>query len=181
MQQRREDRRASLTRVRSCRYTIVVVFPNLIVAGVPRAGTTALFRYLTSHPQVCGSDFKETCYFVDPGYWSEDQFQRSLPNVRSHGLDAYQAYFDRCEQRGQAARIVVDASPDFVYQDSAVEMIPLVPSAPLVVFVVRNPADRLLSLYRFALGNQARLPEGTTFAQFIVMLRQQDPEAAAWA
>ena len=55
-------------------------------------------------------------------------------------------------------------------------MIPLVPSAPLVVFVVRNPADRLLSLYRFALGNQARLPEGTTFAQFIVMLRQQDPK-----
>ena len=37
--------------------------PNLVIAGVPKAGTTSLFNYLAQHPDICPSDVKETRYF----------------------------------------------------------------------------------------------------------------------
>jgi hypothetical protein len=37
--------------------------PNLLLAGVPKAGTTSLFRYLEQHPDICSSSDKEIGYF----------------------------------------------------------------------------------------------------------------------
>src|SRR3954447_19600184 len=36
---------------------------DLVIAGVPKAATGSLFAYLAQHPDVCGSDLKETGYF----------------------------------------------------------------------------------------------------------------------
>lgn len=36
---------------------------NLIIAGFGKAGTTSLFEYLSSHPDICGSAVKETKFF----------------------------------------------------------------------------------------------------------------------
>ncbi len=38
--------------------------PNLIIAGVGKAGTTSLFWYLSQHPGICASDVKEIQYFT---------------------------------------------------------------------------------------------------------------------
>src|SRR5688500_8554449 len=37
--------------------------PNLIIAGVPKGGTTSLFRYLAQHPDICAARNKELRYF----------------------------------------------------------------------------------------------------------------------
>ena len=37
---------------------------NLIVAGVSKCGSTSLFSYLAAHPDVCGSNVKETQFFM---------------------------------------------------------------------------------------------------------------------
>lgn len=38
--------------------------PNLLVAGVKKAGTTSLFDYLGRHPEVCPADVKAINYFT---------------------------------------------------------------------------------------------------------------------
>src|SRR5258705_1172785 len=38
-------------------------FPNFFIAGVPKAGTTALYHYLRQHPQIYMSPHKEPTYF----------------------------------------------------------------------------------------------------------------------
>lgn len=38
--------------------------PNLLIAGVPKAGTTALFEYLAQHPEICPSREKEPGFFI---------------------------------------------------------------------------------------------------------------------
>jgi hypothetical protein len=39
-------------------------WPNFLVIGAAKAGTTALHVYLRQHPQVCMSRFKEANYFI---------------------------------------------------------------------------------------------------------------------
>ena len=39
------------------------MLPNLVIIGAPKAGTTALHRYLSEHPEVFMSEQKELQYF----------------------------------------------------------------------------------------------------------------------
>src|SRR4051812_35809281 len=43
-------------------------FPNLLIAGVSRAGTTSMFHYLGQHSEICTSDVKELRYFTPLRY-----------------------------------------------------------------------------------------------------------------
>src|SRR5680860_1846194 len=65
--------------------------PNLLVAGVPKAGTGSLFAYLSQHPDICRADEKEV------GYWN-------YYNPRRHSgapppLDDYRKHFAACGSR----------------------------------------------------------------------------------
>src|SRR3712207_6966731 len=56
--------------------------PNLFVIGAAKAGTTALYDYLTQHPRVFLSQVKETMFFSREEYYAR-------------GLDWYEgAYFE---------------------------------------------------------------------------------------
>jgi hypothetical protein len=72
--------------------------PNLLIAGVAKAGTTSLFRYLAQHPDVCPSDVKELRYFSALRY-GEDMAP----------LESYSAHFAHCE--GQRYRM--EATPGY--------------------------------------------------------------------
>src|SRR5215212_3535508 len=63
---RSSDRRSATARLAGV-VTRFGMLPNWIIAGVPKAGTSTLFRWLTDHPEVSGPSEKETCYFVDRG------------------------------------------------------------------------------------------------------------------
>jgi len=41
------------------------IFPNLVIAGAPKSGTSSLFFWLAAHPEVCGSQKKETYFLAD--------------------------------------------------------------------------------------------------------------------
>ena len=47
------------------------MLPNLLIIGVPKAGTTSLFSYLNLHKEVFGSSPKEPGYF-HPLRWGEE-------------------------------------------------------------------------------------------------------------
>ena len=122
--------------------------PVLIIAGAEKAGTTSLFAYLAAHPQVCASNKKETDHF------------RSA----DADLAGYQAYFTGWQQ-GQH-RTCVEGSPGYMAESEAVaqRLAHCLPEAKLV-FLLRDPIDRLRSSFRFY-KSRLHLPDSMTFEQF---------------
>lgn len=109
--------------------------PNLLIAGVEKAGTTSLFEYLSQHPDICASLIKEVSYFRP--------LRHNLPLAP---LDEYRKHFTHCE--GQA--YLMDASPSYAPAGRPViDAIRRTLGRPRVIISLRDPAQRLWSAYTF--------------------------------
>lgn len=107
--------------------------PNLIIAGVHKAGTTSLFVYLSRHPEICASRVKETGFFMPLRDGKE------LPPE-----EVYQSYFAHCSDE----RYVVEASPSYLYgKDAIASALQRTCGKPKIVMILREPVDRLQSFY----------------------------------
>lgn len=122
--------------------------PNLLVAGVPKAGTGALFAYLTQHPDICAADQKEVGFF---NYYNPSRHQGPPPTVQT-----YREHFVRCGQQ----RYAMEATPTYSYGGKPViEAVRTILGRPRIIITLRNPVDRLWSAYTFqrTLGNITQL------------------------
>jgi hypothetical protein len=126
--------------------------PNLLIAGVSKAGTTSLFRYLAQHPDVCASDVKELRYF------SALRYGEPLAPP-----ETYARHFAHC--RGERYRM--EATPGYYAGGRLVAeaVDSLLPDARVVVSF-RDPVQRCWSWYRFV-RSTARIPKDMTFAQYV--------------
>jgi hypothetical protein len=146
--------------------------PNLVIAGAPKCGSTSLFYYFDSHPDACGSDIKETCFLADWEFLTDPANAAQVKGRKylTDGIEGYASYFTRCE--GQNPGVLFEATPGYLYQKTALEVLPaLVPPVKLV-FILRKPSMRMWSLYKYATGNLATLPQAMTFPQFIDWLKK---------
>lgn len=113
--------------------------PNLFVIGAAKCGTTSLHHYLDLHPEISMSKIKEPGYFLDEGHETR----------RVDSREAYLELFDL----GHAVR----GESSVVYSGSdraaaiAGRMAAEAPGASLV-YLVRDPIERLLSGLRMTLG-----------------------------
>jgi hypothetical protein len=111
------------------------VLPNLLVAGVPKCGTTSLFWYLSQHPEICASDEKGVRYFNplrDGG---------ALPS-----LETYKQHFSHYNGEAYAA----EGTPSYCYGGrTLLEAIRRVLHNPRIILSLRDPVDRLWSAYTF--------------------------------
>lgn len=137
--------------------------PNLYIAGVPKAGTTTLARWLIDHPEVAGGVDKELRFLMDRG----DTLARR-PGYQELGLAGYPRLFPESASR---ATFLLDASPQYYYQETARRVLAGLKGRPQVLFVFRNPARRLYSLFRFAQNNQAVLSPSLSFPAFLEEVR----------
>jgi hypothetical protein len=138
--------------------------PNLIVPGVAKCGTTTLYDLLVAHPRVTGGLEKEVRFLIDAG----DDLETPA-NVRDKGLAGWA---DQFADRGRGDFDVwVDASPQYQYQRIALETIAALPVKPKVLFVVRDPARRLFSMYQYARYHQRTIPFLSSFPAFIEAIR----------
>jgi hypothetical protein len=108
--------------------------PNLLVIGAAKAGTTALYRYLTQHPQVFLSRVKE------PEFFSKEEYY-------ARGLDWYKDWhFEGAEDY----LVKAEATPHYLYWSEKVA--PRIKEAYRerpVRFIVtfRDPVSRAYSMY----------------------------------
>ena len=105
--------------------------PNFLIIGAAKAGTTSLHSYLAVHPQIHMSRHKELAFFDDRLRWSK-------------GLDWYKSYFD------SSYPVNGESSPQYTIHPTATgvpERIKQVLGAPKLIYIVRDPIDRLLSEY----------------------------------
>lgn len=135
--------------------------PNLLVAGVPKAGTGSLFAYLTQHPEICRGDRKEVGYL---NYYNPQRHSGEPPPI-----EAYMAHYIGCRQQ----RYAIDATPTYSYGGRPViDAARQVLGRPKVIITLRNPVDRLWSAYAFqrTLGNITGLQ---TFDEYLRVCKQR--------
>ncbi|WP_206915967.1 sulfotransferase family protein [Alicyclobacillus suci] len=121
------------------------MLPNFLVIGAAKAGTTALYRYLSQHPEVFMPSIKEPNYFALAN--QEVRFQgpgddRTNRSSITRFAD-YQALFDEAD----GYKAVGEASPMYLYTaDAARRIHDLIPNVKLIV-ILRDPVERAHSAY----------------------------------
>jgi hypothetical protein len=106
--------------------------PNFLVIGVMKGGTTSLHEYLSKHPDIFMTDKKEINFFIDP-HWS-------------NGIEWYSNFFDESGKyllRGESSPSYSKAHRHKLVVSRIKEVLPEVK----LIYIVRNPIDRILSHY----------------------------------
>lgn len=137
----------------------VMPLPNLVIAGAPKSGTTSLFQWFAAHPSVVTSRVKETYYLMDSGY----PLFKEGANYLTGGLSGYSKFFPTYK----SGQLCIEATPDYMYQKAALKVLSELPTQPTIVFILRNPVDRVLSLFRFAKNNVGSLDPDISVSEFI--------------
>lgn len=137
--------------------------PNLIIIGTPKSGTSSLFDWLALHPDVAVSRVKETRFFLDDGY----PLKPGLANFNKHGLAAYGEFFTK---DAESRSIVLEATPDYLYQRCALAQIPSLSDNIKVIVVLRKPSARIYSLYQYAVNNIGVIDKSMSFTAYVAAI-----------
>ena len=125
---------------------------NLVIAGVAKAGTTSLFRYLAQHPDVCPSSVKE------PRYFTAVRYSEPLAPLTD---------YSRLFAHWGGERWRMEATPGYFPGGKAVAgaIDEVLPDSRVVV-LFRDPVQRCWSWYRFV-KSTARIPKDLGFAGYL--------------
>lgn len=102
--------------------------PDFIIGGLPKCGTTSIYGYLTSHPQILTAVAKEINFF-------SHFFHR--------GVDYYYAHFPAIQNNNY---LTGEATPSYFFWANPQEIFQLFPNIKLI-FLLRNPVDRAISSF----------------------------------
>ena len=121
--------------------------PNFFIVGAPRCGTTALYSYLKTHPQICMSDFKE------PNYFSDDL----APQLRRCTTE--ESYLANFSGVGEHHTVIGEATVFYLYSKTAIPNIKKFNPDAKLIAMFRDPAEMLYSahsyfIYEFFIDNQ---------------------------
>lgn len=145
--------------------------PNFFIVGTGKAGTTSLYFYLGQHPQIYMSPVKEPSYFASEirAENLSEQFQRhvqtqtrELPKRLRDGLPAkplgwlafeWEDYL-RLFQGVRNETAIGEASPSYLWSETAARNIQSRVPEARIVMVLRDPAERAFShyLHQLAVG-----------------------------
>lgn len=111
--------------------------PNFFIIGAPKAGTTALYAYLSEHPHVYMSLMKEPHFFA-----------ADFPNHRARGcstLDAYLKLF--ADAKPECHQAVGEASVHYIHSAEAVRNIYNFDPEAKLIAMLRHPADLIYAFH----------------------------------
>ena len=118
------------------------MLPNFIIIGAMKGGTTSLYRYIASHPNIIPSLIKETDFFK-----TSSDFNK--------GINWYEPLF---QGNGNYA---FEASPNYtkrhIFPNVPARMHSILPETKLI-YVLRDPIERIISHYvhNYSHGRESR-------------------------
>jgi hypothetical protein len=122
--------------------------PNFIIGGAPNAGTTSLYYYLRQHPRVYMCPVKEPSFFGAAAFLAAHRGRGAPRTSRTRSGRA--TTWDEYVQLFRGARdapAVGEATPRYlVLPGAASEIRSRLPEAR-IIFVLRDPAERLFNRY----------------------------------
>lgn len=116
----------------------------VVVAGMPRSGTTMLHHVLDDHPNIFVPFRKETAYFTF-------QYER--------GLRWYQSLFGKM----RPGCLGFDVSGNYILVEDSIQRIIDFNPETRVIVSVRDPAEVVISFYRLMYNWDANLPPFESF------------------
>lgn len=122
-------------------------FPNFIVIGANKAGTSSLHAYLSQHPQIHMSSPKEPMYFL---MVQKDRAENSDARVAADKMQAALTWEDYLKLFQTEKEVVIrgESSTAYLANPQCAERIKeKLPDVKLCV-VLRNPVDRAFSNYK---------------------------------
>jgi len=131
--------------------------PNLLIIGAAKAGTTSLHSYLSLHPEIFMSKQKELNFFDDRGRWNK-------------GVEWYRSNFN------STFLVNGESSPQYSrYPRNAgvPERIRRVLGTPKLIYLVRDPVERIVSFYRHM---AERSPATPRFCELLARIETDSEE-----
>jgi len=113
------------------------LFPNLIIGGAPKCGTSSLYFWLAAHPDVFGSPKKETFFYAD----KVNRFNKDA-NVHEHSEADYLKFF----KAGAGAKVRFEATAHYLYEEQARKAFGS--RGTKLVFLLREPSKQMYSHYK---------------------------------
>jgi sulfotransferase family protein len=118
------------------------VWPNFFIVGAARAGTTTLYEYLRQVPGIFLPSIKEPRYFIARSIYEDIYGRIAVGNTKNY-LDLF---------ANSNATAIGEATPEYLYHDSAARKIQeKVPYAKIII-TLRNPISRAFSHYLLLKG-----------------------------
>ena len=131
---------------------------DICIVGAPKCATSSLFEWLTAHPCIEGpcSD-KELFFFMDEAH-------PLIAGINAHNssLDDYRSLFPDGDDK-----LLIEATTHYLYQRNALERLAKVKSPPLLIAIVRDPAERVLSSFQYTKNNLARIDQDVLFSDYV--------------
>jgi len=123
------------------------MLPNFIIIGAMKSGTSSLYQYIATHPNIVRSSMKETDFFTQDGF--------------KKGINWYNQQFS---DSGQYA---FEASPNYskrhIFPGVPERMFSILPKIKLI-YIVRDPIERITSQY---IHNYAHGRESQTLSEIL--------------
>ncbi len=120
------------------------VFPDFIIIGAQKCGTTSLYNYLIQHPLIIPS-WKKEVHFFDNNFHKGFTFYKSFFPTKIYKNILRRIYKKRV--------ITGEASPYYIFHPHAYKRIhSLLPNIKLIL-LLRNPVERALSHYYHEVNN----------------------------
>jgi hypothetical protein len=112
-------------------------FPDFLIIGAPKCGTTSLYHYLSEHPQIYTSPEKEPHFYSYVG--------EGRPHWGTGKVDEYTGLFKEADH----SQLCVEASTWYLYSNTAAEQIQKFAPGTKCIALLRQPVDRAYSSWSF--------------------------------
>lgn len=133
--------------------------PNLILAGINKAGTTSLYYFLSAHPEICSSNIKELRYYT------KNNIAGGLPPLSKY-LENFSHY------RGE--KYIMESTPSYFSGGGLVaKTIKETLGDVRIILIFRNPIDSLFSFYRAQKG-ELRIERHLSFDDYVTICLQNN-------
>ena len=110
--------------------------PNLFVVGAPKCGTTSIYEYLKSHPEIFMSETKEINFFGNDLQWYNS-------NNRILNKDQYLQFF----KKSNGYKVIGEASTIYIHSETACDEIYNFNPSSKIIIMVRNLVDLIISMH----------------------------------
>ncbi len=149
-----------------------MILPNFIILGAAKAGTTAIYHYMSQHPHVGMSRVKETNYFALEGGPIDFRGPGDRDSINRFSVNTAEGYQEQF-RHAEGADAIGEVSPLYLYSEEVPgRLARSVPRAKLIA-ILRDPAERAYSAFLHLIRDGRE-----TTADFAEGLRLEDSRVA---
>jgi len=98
----------------------------------------------------------------------EHPLRNASANYHDHGWDRYEAFYEHCTEADPLVHL--EATTHYLYQKTARRVLSHLTPVPQMLFMLRDPAERLYSSYRYTKHNKGRLHRDFSFADLVARI-----------